>query len=296
MEGETEDQKKVREDREKAAAETQRKNAQDALREKDSKARNENVRNGGGDKTPSGNSQSEASTKFKEMYERKKKKREMAAVGAANERFEGKDPISRPSLSDISEFQYEPASSDVATINQIDEISGYVKKLGVPEEKVALVMWDIARHCADCGSSGQSALVGVATNSGEVPRSVIASCVKKVCTLRQFCAFFAKIVWNIMLDSECPPANWGKWGYKEDAKYAAFDFFYGVTHNASLEPSGGLIRPPTYIEMVANQTAKSLHLHRQGSRLDKSASSFLEVSGGRTGPRERLMLKGMGDK
>ncbi|BBD14453.1 coat protein [Cherry virus B] len=206
--------------------------------------------------------------------------------------FMSTDPFSRPKVQDVLTFSYEPMSPNVATSEQIEMIKIECLRAGVPELTVTQALWDMARYCADVGSSEFTEFLGTSTYAGKVKRMEIAAIIGKHTLIRRFCRFYAKIVWNILLASKIPPSGWLQKGYKENTKFAAFDFFSSVMDNAALEPENGLIRRPFHEEIVASQTNKGTALHRVESGQDKSASTFHEITGGRSGPRARLLLKG----
>nr|ANI85502.1 coat protein [Asian prunus virus 2] len=206
--------------------------------------------------------------------------------------FASADPFSRPKVQDVRRFSYEPSSPDISTAEEIEYIRSDLVRAGVPEATLTFSMWDIARYCADAGSSASTEFVGTSSYGGRVTRMEIASVIKKHTTLRRFCGFYAKIVWNIMLSTNIPPSGWVKKGYKKNTRFAAFDFFGHVSNNAALEPENGLVREPTHEELVASQVNKGVLLHRTEAAQDKNVSTAHEVTGGRAGPRSRLLLKG----
>lgn len=69
-------------------------------------------------------------------------------------------------------------------------------------------------------------------------------------------------------------------GYTEETKYAAFDFFDGVTNSAALEPPTGLARMPSDKELSANQTNKYVSLVR--ARQSGFVSTAAEITHGRS--------------
>nr|ASL72080.1 coat protein [Asian prunus virus 2] len=206
--------------------------------------------------------------------------------------FASADPFSRPKVQDVRKFSYEPSSPDISTAEEIEHIRSDLIRAGVPEPTLTFSMWDIARYCADAGSSASTEFIGTSSYSGLVTRMEIASVIKKHTTLRRYCGFYAKIVWNIMLSTNIPPSGWVKKGYKKNTRFAAFDFFEQVSNNAALEPENGLVREPNHEELVASQVNKGVSLHRTEAAQDKNVSTAHEVTGGRAGPRSRLLLKG----
>nr|AVA30212.1 coat protein [Asian prunus virus 2] len=206
--------------------------------------------------------------------------------------FASADPFSRPKVQDVQRFSYEPSSPDISTAEEIEHIRSDLVRAGVPESTLTFSMWDIARYCADAGSSASTEFIGTSSYSGRVTRMEIASVIKKHTTLRRYCGFYAKIVWNIMLSTNIPPSGWVKKGYKKNTRFSAFDFFEQVSNNAALEPENGLVREPNHEELVASQVNKGISLHRTEAAQDKNVSTAHGVTGGRAGPRSRLLLKG----
>ncbi|ASJ78786.1 coat protein [Vanilla virus X] len=188
------------------------------------------------------------------------------------------DPFAEPSESDLKNLKVEIVSNAVATRAQITAIATAIKAVGVADKDIAPTFWDVARHCADVGSSPSVILRGK-TPFG-VERRQIAGIITGHCTLRQFCMFYAKIVWNIMLLSDTPPANWQAQNYRVEDRFAAFDFFTGVSHTAALNPKSGLLRAPTPEEILANQTNARVSIFRARAQQNNKATTAVEVTGG----------------
>ncbi|AHB87037.1 putative coat protein [Potexvirus nesignambrosiae] len=186
-----------------------------------------------------------------------------------------------PTLTQLGQLKYKPQTTAVATRDQINYIAGLWQKNGVPQDKLALAAWDLARHCADVGSSDAARMVDYSPAGQNITRQTLAGLVKTVCTLRQFCMFYAKVVWNMMLKTEKPPASWQKWEYRYTERYAAFDFFQGVSNEAALNPTDGLFRQPTDAEMAASHTNRYVHVHRAGQGSSDYLTLATEVHKGR---------------
>nr|UZF96079.1 coat protein [Grapevine rupestris stem pitting-associated virus] len=173
-------------------------------------------------------------------------------------------------------------SPNVMDEGAIDELIRAFGESGTAENVQFDVAIDIARHCSDVGSSQRSTLIGKSPFC-ELNRSEIAGIIREVTTLRRFCMYYAKIVWNIHLETGIPPANWAKKGFNENEKFAAFDFFLGVTDESALEPKGGVKRAPTKAEMVANIASFEVKVLRQTMAEGKRSSDLGEISGGTSG-------------
>nr|AXA20402.1 coat protein [Grapevine rupestris stem pitting-associated virus] len=173
-------------------------------------------------------------------------------------------------------------SPNVMDEGAIDELLRAFGESGISESDQFNVAIDIARHCSDVGTSQRSTLIGKSPFC-DLNRSEIAGIIREVTTLRRFCMYYAKIVWNIHLQTGIPPANWAKKGFNENEKPAAFDFFLGVTDESALEPKGGVKRAPTKAEMVANITSFRVKVLRQTMAEGKRSSNLAEISGGTAG-------------
>nr|WEC26237.1 coat protein [Nerine potexvirus 1] len=200
------------------------------------------------------------------------------------------DMTAPPTNQDLEALPYVPESNAVATPDQILAIAALWKSLGAPANKLGPYAWDLARHCADVQTSSQGKIVGTPPGETKLTRQVLAASVKSICTLRQFCMYFAKVVWNMMILQDNPPANWSKMNYRESERFAAFDFFDGVTHSAALEPQGGLIRPPSEAERVANAAQKGLHIYKAAQQKNQLASTAVEFTRAQIGSTPSLAL------
>nr|ABG88080.1 capsid protein [White clover mosaic virus] len=190
-----------------------------------------------------------------------------------------------PSLTDIRALKYISSTVSVASPAEIEAITKtWAETFKIPNDVLPLACWDLARAFADVGASSKSELTGDSAALAGVSRKQLAQAIKIHCTIRQFCMYFANIVWNIMLDTKTPPASWSKLGYKEESKFAGFDFFDGVNHPAALMPADGLIRGPSDTEILAHQTAKQVALHRDAKRRGTNVVNSVEITNGRSDP------------
>nr|UCR98556.1 coat protein [Apple stem pitting virus] len=192
----------------------------------------------------------------------------------------------------LKNIRYEPQAGVVASNQKIRAIGVALIGMGIPEHQLTEVGVYLARHCADVGASDKSTLLGTFPGS-DITLEEVGTMVKQTegCTLRQYCAFYAKHVWNLMLQTQSPPANWVGKEFKFETRYAAFDFFFGVESTASLEPADGLIRLPTQAERVANATSKEIQMYRIRSMEGTQAVNFGEVTGGKIGPKPVLSIR-----
>nr|ASJ27191.1 coat protein [Apple stem pitting virus] len=192
----------------------------------------------------------------------------------------------------LKNIRYEPQAGVVASNQKMRAVGVALIGMGIPEHQLTEVGVYLARHCADVGASDKSTLLGTFPGS-DITLEEVGTMIKQTegCTLRQYCAFYAKHVWNLMLQTQSPPANWVGKEFKFETRYAAFDFFFGVESTASLEPADGLIRLPTQAERVANATSKEIQMYRIRSMEGTQAVNFGEVTGGKIGPKPVLSIR-----
>nr|BCA25705.1 coat protein [Apricot latent virus] len=192
----------------------------------------------------------------------------------------------------LKSIMYEPQAGVVATDAKMRAIGRALIEMGIKEDQLTEVGVYLARHCADVGASDKSTLLGTFPGS-DITLEEVGTRIKQTegCTLRQYCAYYAKYVWNLMLQTQKPPANWVGKEFKFETRYAAFDFFFGVESSAALEPADGLIRLPTQSERVANNTSKEIQMYRIRSMEGTQAVNFGEVTGGKIGPKPVLSIK-----
>uniref|UniRef100_A0AAU7L2G2 Capsid protein n=1 Tax=Hibiscus chlorotic speck associated virus 2 TaxID=3143943 RepID=A0AAU7L2G2_9VIRU len=179
----------------------------------------------------------------------------------------------------------------VAMVADISKVHSRWSSLGVQSNYFEKLSLEIAMHCADSGSSPKTQLKGM---SKFVPGKCfddLVGCIREVCTLRSFCAYYAQFVWNIMISNNQAPSNYIKKGYKEESKFAAFDFFHGVKSRASKKPRNGLVREPSLVEIIANRTNSMVLISRTTEFKDVNASTEIEITGGRIGPAPKLMVR-----
>nr|CAJ34789.1 coat protein [Pepino mosaic virus] len=194
------------------------------------------------------------------------------------------NPNTAPSLRDLKKVKYVSTVTSVATPAEIEALGKIFTAMGLAANETGPAMWDLARAYADVQSSKSAQLIGATPSNPALSRRALAAQFDRInITPRQFCMYFAKVVWNILLDSNIPPANWAKLGYQEDTKFAAFDFFDGVTNPASLQPADGLIRQPNEKELAAHSVAKYGALARQKISTGNYITTLGEVTRGHMG-------------
>lgn len=163
-------------------------------------------------------------------------------------------------------------SNSIVTPAKLDEI---FKELDIDctTAKAADLAFALAMACKDQGSSGYAEIAG---DYAGYPLKNAVAIVKKSCTLRQFCMFYAPAVWNHMVYYEEAPANWLRKGFDDRTKYAAFDFFNGVTHPQAVRLPNGLQRLPTADESRAAQLNGTIAI--SSSRAFNTYSTRAEVA------------------
>uniref|UniRef100_A0AAU6MW41 Capsid protein n=1 Tax=Saffron betaflexivirus 1 TaxID=3119434 RepID=A0AAU6MW41_9VIRU len=182
----------------------------------------------------------------------------------------------------VSKLKYDPTTSGIASTDELNKIIEKLSKANVNKESLFLVAFDISRHCADVGTSEFSTLIGKSEHC-DLVRSDLAAIIKSVTTLRRFCAYFSKFVWNHMITNNVAPANYLRKGYKEVNKFAAFDFFFAIQSSAAMEPPGGLIRKPTENEVSANKASGELSIYRQIALNGNNSLHLGEITQGKSG-------------
>ena len=154
--------------------------------------------------------------------------------------------------------------------------------LGAAQTNLTQVSLELVNYCFDNGSSPETVFKGNSVTLG-VPLSKVANAVTQYTTLRQFCRYFAKLIWNYRLEKNKPPAAWEAWAYKPEQKFAAFDFFDGVLNEAALKPMDGLVRIPNEAERLANQTNRNVHLFESNVQKSRALTTSALVTKGLQG-------------
>nr|QIC35027.1 coat protein [Alfalfa virus S] len=175
------------------------------------------------------------------------------------------DDLLMPSLEEIQLITREIDSNTVATKQTVTEILDLLKADHREADRSDL--FQLAWFCYHNGSS--RFLVARGETSHRVPLAKIKNVVELKCTLRQFCMYYAKTCYNTGKAQMIPPASWSTRGYPENAKFAAFDFFSGVTNNAVPTPAGGMAYYPTADEIAS-----------------QSLNADLAIAGSRTNPHQ----------
>lgn len=200
-------------------------------------------------------------------------------------------------------------SNAVATPAQLVAIDGLLlaARPQIDESERVDTWLRLALYCKDNGSSVSVSISGPCPTTGwpqraaggandppardaadPLPWTTILGYVRRHCTLRQFCMAYARIVWWYILEHQEPPAMWARQGFTEAGKYAAFDFFDGVTSPHSL-PAPDNVRPPTAFEIQAANVNKTINIHRSRQQ-NSSTSNFAELNGSRVINQPRLHL------
>lgn len=134
---------------------------------------------------------------------------------------------------------------------------------------------------ADSGTSPYVTLNSKVTISGQcIDLDDMVRIVKNYTTLRQFGRFYAKVVYQSMKQRNRPPDNWLGKGYPFECRFAAFDFFDGVSSPEAMEPLHGFNCLPTTQEIRIHNANKIISLRRRNNLA--IASTLPEVTGGRS--------------
>ncbi|AHA56696.1 coat protein [Donkey orchid symptomless virus] len=142
------------------------------------------------------------------------------------------------------------SSNSIATLAEVQKIH---TALGENAPKISLAL---AFACADQGASAYVIPVG---KHGTMELSRAADIVRKVCTLRQFCMYYSKVVYDSMKSRDRAPANWVRKGFSYETRFAAFDFFSGTYSAAAPDPPYTLRYRPTPEEIAMhNKNAYAL--------------------------------------
>lgn len=173
-------------------------------------------------------------------------------------------------------------SSLLPSPEELVQLSNALIALGASSANVSQVSLEVVNYCFDNGSSPETVFKGN-SNLLQVPLSKVAQAITQVTTLRQFCRYFAKLIWNYRVSRNLPPAAWEAWAYKPEQKFAAFDFFDGVLNEAALQPTDGLVRLPNEAERLANQTNRNVHLFESNAQKSRALTTSALVTKGLQG-------------
>ncbi|QQZ48552.1 CP [Garlic yellow stripe associated virus] len=234
----------------------------------------------------------DAADRAKQLEGEAKARQDRRALDRKLTPFNGSDLTSRPKTSDILKMSSEVLSLNVANTTQIGTIGNECVAHGIPGDKLFEMAMDIVSYCGDNGSSPDVKLMGNLLCSPDVSRADIGAIIRKHCTLRQFCAYFAKLYWNKIIELNRPPANYALRGFKKEEAFVGFDFSFAVLNPAALEPADYIRREPNKAELTAMNTIKEVSIHRNISRLDTSVANRVEITGGKKGPKPQLYIGG----
>jgi hypothetical protein len=188
-------------------------------------------------------------------------------------------------------------SNSVATRQNLTDIdkamlNGPLK--GVTTNERSRIYMLLAVNCANQGSSAKVNLVGTTGKTAtthDIHLTDLAQVVRTVCTLRQFCMAYAKLVWNYFTMHGIAPANYVRFGFSEETKYAGFDFFDGVTNDAAIAPRNKtLFRQPTRAEMIVSEASKQVRVHRDLQRQANVSTGLVELTAGRSHETSKPLL------
>ncbi|BAX36556.1 coat protein [Melon yellowing-associated virus] len=205
---------------------------------------------------------------------------------------------SRPALNTLLKWNRAPVSQNIATAEDIAQITSKLESMGVPRERVRDAIFDIVLYAAHNSSSPFQTFEGDIDFrdpkfKSTFSRVSVSSIIKDHSTLRKVCRLFAPIVWSYMIINNEPPANWQAKGFPENAKFASFDTFDFVTNHSAMKPLEGLVRLPTDIEKLAHDVHKTNSLNK-ARRNEKLLSTSSKISGGQQACEVKGEFKGNG--
>nr|AKK31146.1 coat protein [Zygocactus virus X] len=191
-------------------------------------------------------------------------------------------PFQTLTTSQLSALTLGVSSSLLPSPEELTQVSNALIALGASSSNVSQVALEVVNYCFDNGSSPETVFK---SNSSllQLPLSKVAHAIIQVTTLRQFCRYFAKLIWNYRVSKNLPPAAWEAWAYKPEQKFAAFDFFDGVLNEAALQPTDGLVRLPNEAERLANQTNRNVHLFESNAQKSRALTTSALVTKGLQG-------------
>jgi len=171
-------------------------------------------------------------------------------------------------LADLNAEEVAAVTAEIVTNNVAspDEVLKILEDFQKEYPAVNNVGKYVTAFCLACADQSCSAYVAIVGAEQSTDFSALVTIIRETCTLRQFCMYYAKWTWNVMLNNNRPPVSWAARGYREDVRFAAFDFFTGVTANAALKPPGGLKRPPTQAEVLAHNANREIAIQLSRAR------------------------------
>nr|QQG34569.1 CP [Dioscorea potexvirus 1] len=216
-------------------------------------------------------------------------KPEISSADRAAVKTDDGSPEYIPTAKDLLGLKYKSTTTSIATPEQVAEVySIWQNQMKVPKHLCNKAAWDLCRHLADVGSSKQSTPVGISpisTSTVGISRLDLAAAVKTVIPLRRFARYFARVVWQMMEVTKNPPAQWQKMEFREEDRFAAFDFFDAVLSPASLQIP--IAREPSDNESIAFATRKGIVTERKRVQDGNARTRALEVTAGRAGGLSR---------
>nr|ANJ47007.1 coat protein [Banmivirus BanMMV] len=202
--------------------------------------------------------------------------------------YDSSSMVAQPTIEQMARFDLKNVSLDTATKAELEWISeSWNLRLNLPKEKNFETALEIAEICRHNGSSSDMTFKGRGKSGIEL--SALVAAIREICPLRQFCRAYANLVWEKSLAEKNPPQHWQKRGFKENVKFAAFDFLDAVGSDAAIMPPTGISRLPTDEELNANLAAKNIAVINSARRKGNNTVQNLEVTGGRSGVKPEIM-------
>ena len=113
-------------------------------------------------------------------------------------------PFQTLTTSQLSALTLGVSSSLLPSPEELTQVSNALIALGASSSNVSQVALEVVNYCFDNGSSPETVFKG---NSSllQLPLSKVAHAIIQVTTLRQFCRYFAKLIWNYRVSKNLPP-------------------------------------------------------------------------------------------
>nr|WDD63202.1 coat protein [Miscanthus virus M] len=195
--------------------------------------------------------------------------------------FDGSSLSSSFGTAQLETLELRLNDNSVMTEVQAKVVAENFKAMGVESSKVFGTAIELAFLGRNDGASDKIETSEMSKTCSK-PIIDLLSAIESVCTFRQFCSYYAKVVWAIQLQHKSPPPKWQRWGFTRETRYAAFDFFPAVSSPAALEPKIKC-RKPTMAEIVAFNTRKELTFRRIRREEGNFTNTDYEVTAGELG-------------
>lgn len=194
------------------------------------------------------------------------------------EKYKGNPFLRFITLPKDDEEELHIAAPKIASSEQLVSI---MESMKLKEDVFARRSKIFALQCASSQATEKTVFNVEGTDGNErFDLNTFASTIKKFCTIRQFCAAWAKYTWDYMIRNNMAPDGWKDRGYPMAHRFAAFDAFHGVISDHSI-PHPNMIRVPSEEEIAANEVNKNVAIFRSSRRQNVGYSIATEITGGK---------------